>query len=230
MFAMTLVLAGSLFVQSKVAKPQPEATDHRVIESVLKDLSTVPNPAVEPTYADMVRMVSSASKPSGKSLKGVKEKTRSSIIYFSPAPLLGRIDTGKRFKIPEEPSAKGDKTPIRPISPSKLAVAREAEDDAANGHPNNVSYSSYSPQDNHIRIYRESPDTKLRLVKPTSPSYQGVQVFQATPPGYSKDGQVAAVYLRFPWSGGRHSGLALYVLERQIGEWKVISRRFSIFF
>jgi hypothetical protein len=49
------------------------------------------------------------------------------------------------------------------------------------------------------------------------------------PPGYSKDGRYAVVFLGFPWSGEMHSGDVTYVLERTDRGWKVLLRDFTYY-
>jgi len=215
MLAMTFLIAGSLYLQPMTVTTPPPTTDHKVIESVLEDLLTAPKSPLEPSYDVLIREIVRQSKLSRKNVKSMN--LRSDVVFFSPIPLLGKMDVSASFRVPEKPPKGRTGTPWKDISPSKLVSAHEAEADMAKGHPGNVSYSYYKPRDSRIVLYRERRDTTFRFSK---------QVFEATPPGYSKDGQVAAVYLRFPWSGGRHSGEAVYLLESQIGGWKVIARQF----
>ena len=56
----------------------------------------------------------------------------------------------------------------------------------------------------------------------------GNQVFRVSPPGYSRDGRIAVVFLTYPWSM-HHGGDATYVLARQGTGWKVLLRQFVLY-
>jgi hypothetical protein len=83
------------------------------------------------------------------------------------------------------------------------------------------SLVGFRPKDARIAVLvpvQDEPRQRLPL---------GPQVFDAYPPGYTADGQLAVVHLGFPWS--IHHGDATYILTRRGGGWSILLKQFVLY-
>jgi hypothetical protein len=120
--------------------------------------------------------------------------------------------------------ARGSTNKWDKLSPAELAHAQQAADHLVRRSQEKDAFKGFKPKDKRIIVWdnrraEAGRDADRRRLRP--------QVFQAFPPGYSKDAQLAMVHLNFPWSV--HSGTGTYVLARKQGGWVVIIRIFVYF-
>lgn len=106
------------------------------------------------------------------------------------------------------------------LSATQNKLASEAAEDAVSHLQDKEPFKDFKPKNEQIVLW-----DKDRVNEAEKADLFGrPQVFRANPPGYSKDGRLAIVRLTFPWSGGRHSGYVIYVLEQKDGKWVVLVR------
>jgi hypothetical protein len=108
------------------------------------------------------------------------------------------------------------------ISGSQFQLVREAVKNLVRRQDDRDNLARFRPTDKRIVVWdpRRAQEERAARARRDRP-----QIFCATTPGFSQDGQVAIVRVSFNWS--IHRGEGTYVLLRRDGEWVVLVRDFG---
>jgi endo-1,4-beta-xylanase len=108
------------------------------------------------------------------------------------------------------------------IASHQLPKVTEAILDATRRLRDRDSVQPFTPVNEHVLI--DGAGHRQELLEPDL-----TQVFFATSPGYSRDGNTAMVSLSFAWSRGFHRASAAFVLTKVRDQWKVTVSRFRYY-
>ena len=123
-----------------------------------------------------------------------------------------------------EPNAKEIVEPVDPkqwakLSEIQLDCARQASLGLVRRLEEKDVYKGFTPKDDRIVIWSE-PRVDAKRFPRMAPWY--APVLRAHAPGYSRDGRIAVLHVRFRLD--LHSGSATYVLSRKEDKWVVLVR------
>jgi hypothetical protein len=142
------------------------------------------------------------------------EDSKKEQLLFSPEALTYRLPVDDLLR-------EFDAKRWAKLSPAQRRAAHDAAAEVARRVTAGDPFKPFKPKDERVTTCDRNIEEKDQGVHR---SLRRRQVFHAFPPGYSRDGQIALVRMRFPWSGGHHSGEVTYVLARQDEGWTVLVR------
>jgi hypothetical protein len=115
-------------------------------------------------------------------------------------------------------------TKLDKLSSAQLAPAHQAAGHLVRRCEEKDAFKGFKPKDKRTIVGdKRRADAERAANRPR----RRPQVFQAFPPGYSEDRQLAIVHVAFPWS--IDSGTATYMLARKQGNWVVVISIFVYF-
>lgn len=115
------------------------------------------------------------------------------------------------------------------LSTVRMKAALEAAAEVARRAAAKERFQNLTPRDPRIVLYSKTDHERDSKETDVVKRIQQPQVFRAYPPGYTSEGRLAVVHLTFPWSGGRHSGNATFVLTRKGNVWSVVMRQYLLY-
>jgi hypothetical protein len=113
------------------------------------------------------------------------------------------------------------------VTPEQIKLAQTAANNLVNRLQEKRPFKEIKPTDNRIVVLEKKEADWIP--EKASDRVNIKQVFRATVPGYSKDGQLAVVEVRFPWSGHMHDGAGVYLLAHKENAWVVLVRDFWLY-
>lgn len=198
---------------SAAAGGQPQARvcsddgrDAAVLEVVLQDLLARPGVVVLPEGAAKQILFSTESRS--------KEKVQ-----------VRASDVLEGFLNSTLAEASGEKAFFAKLSQERSKLVHEAAKELARRMNAQDDVKPFVPKDKRMKAYGKKEEKAYR---PKNFADLGPQVFHVSPPGYSRDRQLAIVLVDFGWSGNFHAALGRYVLVKKDGRWIVL--RASLYF
>jgi len=189
-------------------QPAPSSDDGRdaaVLEVVLHDLLA----------RDVVELPEGAAKQLLFSTEAVDSEQASiraaDVLEEFPQTILAEVS--------------GEKLLFANLSQEQSKLVREAAEHMARRVTAKDAVKPFVPKDKRIKMY--SKKVEKQYPKNVDERW-GPQLFQARPPGYSKNRQLAIVFIDFGWSNNFHPVLARYILIKKEGGWIVL--RASLYF
>jgi hypothetical protein len=173
--------------------------DAAVLNAVLLDLLLRPDSRVEPQYTTSPVILYVSTEPLTRTL--------------SAKQLLYRMPQGETLygwdKLTEDETSQSQEAAVNIIDRTDRGAKLPA---LTSPHERIVIYSKKDKHDTRDPWRRQLP-----------------QVYHAFVPGYSRSGNVAVVYVVFPWSGHFHSGNATYILRKNGNAWEIIVRQLILY-
>jgi hypothetical protein len=108
-----------------------------------------------------------------------------------------------------------DKEQWAALSREQMDAATEAAKDLVRRHEAKATFAPFTPSDPRVKAETQPRPTTIGSI------YE--RPIQAWPPGYTRDGRYAIVFLSIPWS--MHHADGTYLLEREGSGWKVLLRQ-----